>query len=111
MKTNSHLEEFRNQGVKRRRIPSVFKQWWWVAFFSISSTLLYTVAYGEKKQIYSELACKLGEMRHEKGLLEEMKNDYLLKIASQEDPAWIEMMLMRDLGVVPDGWLKVHFQQ
>jgi hypothetical protein len=33
-----------------------------------------------------------------------------LQIVSQSDPSWIEMILMRDLGVVPEGWLKVHFK-
>ena len=34
-----------------------------------------------------------------------------MKIASQMDPAWIEMILMRDLGVVPEGYLKVYFKK
>jgi hypothetical protein len=31
------------------------------------------------------------------------------RIASQNDPGWIEMVLIRELGVVPEGFLKVHF--
>jgi len=31
------------------------------------------------------------------------------QIQSQSDPAWVEMILMRELGVVPEGWLKIHF--
>lgn len=38
------------------------------------------------------------------------KEHLQLKIASFDDPAWIEMILMRDLGVVPEGYLKVHFK-
>ena len=39
------------------------------------------------------------------------KQQLQLKIASQTDPAWIEMILMRDLGVVPEGYLKVYFKK
>ncbi len=31
------------------------------------------------------------------------------QIASQNDEAWIEMTLMRCLGLVPEGQTKVHF--
>jgi len=41
----------------------------------------------------------------------EKNEDYHLRLASQSDPAWIEMILMRDLGVVPEGFLKVHFKK
>lgn len=39
------------------------------------------------------------------------KEDLQLRIASQNDPAWIEMVLIRELGVVPEGFLKVHFKR
>jgi hypothetical protein len=35
----------------------------------------------------------------------------MLAIASQNDPAWIEMVLLREIGVVPAGFLKVHFKK
>ena len=48
--------------------------------------------------------------------LEQRKTDLLAEreelrsqIHSQSDPAWVEMVLMRELGVVPEGWLKIHF--
>jgi len=48
--------------------------------------------------------------------LEEEKNkekgrhDFLnLRIASQNDPDWIELVLMKKLGVVPKGKIKVRF--
>ena len=38
------------------------------------------------------------------------EEDLQMRIASQNDPAWIEMVLMREIGVVPEGWIKVHFK-
>jgi hypothetical protein len=57
---------------------------------------------------YSHLLLELTQL--ETSLASE-KKQLLLNIASQDDPAWIEMILMRDLGVVPVGYLKVYFKQ
>jgi hypothetical protein len=34
----------------------------------------------------------------------------LLTINSQSDPAWIELVLFRELGLVPEGAAKVWFK-
>lgn len=33
----------------------------------------------------------------------------MLEINSQSDPAWVELMLMKNLGLVPEGQIKVFF--
>lgn len=63
-----------------------------------------------KKRALSELSFRLEEMNKEKHLALQKKDELCLRIASQDDPAWIEVVLMRDLGVVPEGWLKVYFK-
>ncbi|MDE3047241.1 MAG: hypothetical protein KGI83_02705 [Verrucomicrobiota bacterium] len=50
-------------------------------------------------------------MENEKAQVLQIKEDLQLRIASQNDPAWIEMVLIRELGVVPEGFLKVHFKK
>jgi hypothetical protein len=37
-------------------------------------------------------------------------DDLSMQIASQTDPAWVELVLLREMGVVPEGYLKVHFK-
>ncbi len=39
------------------------------------------------------------------------KEELLLQINSQRDPAWLEMVLKRNLGVVPEGQVKVYFKK
>lgn len=34
-----------------------------------------------------------------------------VEIASQKDPIWVEMMLIKKLGVVPEGCIKVKFKK
>jgi hypothetical protein len=64
-----------------------------------------------KKQTLRSLTERLSAMTAEKELALLQRDDLALRIASQNDPAWIEMILMRDLGVVPEGFLKVHFKK
>jgi hypothetical protein len=90
---------------------SVWRTWWWVAAFCSLSLFAYCQSSAEKKQAIAELAARIEELSSEKIVSEQLKEELLLAVASQEDPAWIEMVLMRDLGVVPEGWLKVHFKR
>jgi len=86
-----------------------WRDWWWVVCFCLAASLGYFHFVGQKKQAIGELAARMDELEREKtsALLE--RENLRLQIASQGDPSWIEMVLMRDLGVVPEGWLKVHF--
>ncbi|OGN65090.1 MAG: hypothetical protein A3E80_03755 [Chlamydiae bacterium RIFCSPHIGHO2_12_FULL_49_9] len=89
-----------------------FKMWrksWWVVLFCLTTGFAYFDVVKEKKAALRELAFRLGEMEKEKILALQEKEDLQLRIASESDPSWIEMILMRDLGVVPEGFLKVHF--
>lgn len=85
--------------------------WWWVALFCMASGALYFHAIKDKKNQVRELSFRLEEMEKEKILAFSDRENFRLQIDSQSDPSWIEMILMRDLGVVPEGWLKVHFKR
>lgn len=59
--------------------------------------------------IFSDLTLRMQEMEKEKVAVSQEREDLALQLQSETDPAWIEMLLMKDLGVVPEGWTKVHF--
>ncbi len=84
---------------------------WWVVLFCLITTLVYLHFWKEKKRAVRLLATRLEQMEGEREMTLQRKEDLSLRIASQDDPAWIEMILMRDLGVVPEGFLKVHFKR
>ena len=63
----------------------------------------------KKRQVLEVLKCQLYALQSEKKFLLEEKQDLKLQINSQNDPAWIELTLMKGLGLVPEGQLKVHF--
>jgi hypothetical protein len=84
--------------------------WWVVAFCAVTGAFHFHFM-KEKKSAVQLLTLRLSEMEHAKWQALQKREDLQLRIASQNDPAWIEMILMRDLGVVPEGFLKVHFKK
>ncbi len=88
---------------------SWFSRSWWVVCFCSLVGLLYLHALKNRNAALSEISFRLEEMEKECCMVLQEKEDLQLRIASQGDPAWIEMILMREIGVVPEGWIKVHF--
>lgn len=86
-----------------------FKEWWWVFLCQLFLFFFYCFAIEGKRKELSSLAYELTKKEKEKEMALMEKEDLELQINSQDDPSWIEMLLIRDLGVVPEGWLKVHF--
>ena len=48
-------------------------------------------------------------MLSEKEIVMQERDELQLQVDSQDDPAWIEMLLKQKLGVVPEGQTKVYF--
>ncbi|MGB7977861.1 MAG: hypothetical protein WCF19_01720 [Chlamydiales bacterium] len=90
---------------------SIWRRSWWVLFFCAAAAVLHVHFLKEKKNDLRLLSDRLEEMESEKLQALAIHEDLELKIASQTDPAWIEMVLIRDLGVVPEGFFKVHFKK
>jgi uncharacterized membrane protein YhaH (DUF805 family) len=93
-----------------RRKEIVLRYWWVVLFLSICFALYYE---GMQKKLLNqtELQKRLVEFEQQKVVLLQERDDLLLQINSQSDPAWIQMTLMKGLGVVPEGHLKVYFKE
>jgi hypothetical protein len=97
-----------NQGLslKRWHVRS-----WWVLVFCTLSVAFYFQAAHSRTTAISELSDRLEELENTKRLAADQQEELDLCLQSESDPAWIEMVLMKELGVVPDRWVKVHFQK
>jgi hypothetical protein len=84
---------------------------WWVVAFCLFAMVVYIPAMKSRKATLDELAFRLSEMEKEKCVALQEKEELTQRIASQSDPAWIELVLLREMGVVPEGFLKVHFKK
>jgi hypothetical protein len=98
--------------MQRREIVrmSWVQKSWWVILFCMAVGLVYLHALKNRNAALKEIGFRLGEMDKEKLRVLQEKEDLQMRISSQNDPAWIEMVLMREIGVVPEGWIKVHFK-
>lgn len=84
---------------------------WWVFVFALICYLLYSEGINKKILIDQELQEKILDFEKKKRLALEMQYDLKEQIQSQNDPAWIELTLMKGLGVVPEGQIKVYFNE
>jgi len=84
------------------------RSWWAIVFSTLSIAFYFQAAHG-RTTIFSDLTMRMQEMEKEKLAVFQEQEDLALQLQSETDPAWVEMLLMKELGVVPEGWTKVHF--
>lgn len=94
---------------KNKLIKVLVLESWWFVLFMLLSFVVYTQAIKGKNGEISEYRNKLAFLQQEK-IKQVRKNEELnLMINSLGDSSWVEIILMRDLGVVPEGKLKICF--
>jgi cell division protein FtsL len=91
-------------------MPLLRKNGWVVLLLALFSSV-YAHAVHQKRQVISELDTQLKALKTEKLRLQQTQEDLSLQIASQSDPAWIELILKKRLGLVPEGQTKVYFYE
>ena len=90
-------------------VSSFWRSSWWVVLFCLGAFCFSYQSFHVRSLDIRELEFRLEEIEKVQALASAEREDLETRIASQTDPAWIEMVLMRELGVVPEGWLKIHF--
>ena len=95
------------RSVSARR--GIFSGVWWVVLCILLCFALYAHGAHKKRKIVDALQSEFSHLQTEKKLLAREKEELLLNIKSQNDPAWIEMTLIKVLGLVPEGKVKVYF--
>ena len=95
---------------KRNRLLEilVIRSWWLFLFFCFVFIVYQQSVKNKNKEIF-ENNNKIALLEKQKQSACKENEDLNLMVNSLSDPAWIEIILMRDLGVVPEGKLKVHF--
>jgi hypothetical protein len=84
---------------------------WWVGVFVLFTYMLALKTYPVKEEQIIKLSQQLNCLQSEKALALHAKDELSLQIESQEDPLWIERVLIKKLGVVPEGQIKVRFKK
>lgn len=71
---------------------------------------LYLQAIHKKNCLVKALQERIDHLSQAKRKEEEKKERLTLRIRSQEDPEWLELVLKEKLGVTAEGELKVVFE-
>ncbi len=82
---------------------------WWVILFMLICYMGYEQSLCKGQYDYLLLEKRLKELQLEKKRELAIQEDLILQINSQSDPDWIELTLMRVLGLVPKNQTKVYF--
>lgn len=103
---NDLTEESLGWHVPVKRFIS--RYWWVVLFVSLCGTI-YGSSIRKKDEVIYSLDKQLSALQLQTQELMEVQQDLRLQIDSQSDPAWIQLTLMKVLGLVPEGQSKVYF--
>ncbi|MDN3506226.1 MAG: hypothetical protein P0S96_03255 [Simkaniaceae bacterium] len=88
-----------------------FFRCWWTILLLIFCYGLYLHAMHTKKELYVDLKTKVDLLQQQLELATVAREDLLLQIQSQTDPAWVEMLLKKHLGMSGFGQTKVYFDK
>lgn len=99
---------------KRKKIliesfENAFLQSWWVILFCILTYMLYEQGLKQVDADYAKLHEQWLDLKMQKEKALSINQSLHLQINSQSDPAWVELTLMKGLGVVPEGQTKILF--
>jgi hypothetical protein len=84
---------------------------WWLFLFLSCLFLVYSHIRHQNNQIQIDLQGQIDHLIAEKTLAEQQREELLIQVQSQSDPAWIEMVLKKRLGLVPEGQTKIYFKK
>ena len=82
----------------------------WMALFMSVCLCVYFQAINKKSALCQDLKRTIETLEEQKALAILEGQELTLQIQSQGDPDWIEMVLKKSLGLVPESQQKVYFQ-
>jgi hypothetical protein len=105
------LDRFERRTVQAFEFKKLLiRSWWTVAFCVLCSAFYFQSAHNHSSTL-ADLSSRYRDMEKEKRIAAQERDELNVRLQSESDPAWIEMILMKELGVVPEGWTKVHFKK
>lgn len=84
---------------------------WWVILVLILCLAFYEYEQKQRHLISSVLESKVQALQQEKLSASERYRRLSMEIDSQSDSHWIEMLLIKQLGLTPEGQTKVFFSE
>lgn len=86
----------------------LLKSWWVIGFILLVFCVFHPIFKNQNRE-QLKLSMQLRQLQFEKESAINRKSHLNFQIESQTDPAWVEMILKKELGMVSEGQTKVHF--
>src|SRR5580692_389483 len=90
-------------------LEELFVNSWWVIVFMLFCYLFYEQGLKKRERDITKLNEHFQALKKEKEEALSLRYMLTMQINSQSDPGWVEMTLMKGLGLNPEGQTKVHF--
>ncbi|MBA2728501.1 MAG: hypothetical protein H0U49_10070 [Parachlamydiaceae bacterium] len=82
---------------------------WWVILFALFCFMVYEQGLKTSNERLMALSNQLDTLQGEKKKVLKQQVRLSKEVESQDDPDWIELTLMKELGLTPEGHTKVLF--
>lgn len=106
----SKTKQFRRERASLAHyLEETFASFWWVILFIIACYLGFEHGLIKKDDDFTRLQAQYRALQKQKAALVDRHDSLVRQINSQSDPAWVELTLMKGLGLVPEGQIKVLF--
>lgn len=85
-------------------------QFWWIILFALTCCFFLEQGIKKNNRDFVALTNQFNSLKAEEEKAFKKRDQLLLQINSESDSAWIELVLMKGLGLVPEGQTKVYFK-
>lgn len=92
-----------------KNLEEIFLHSWWVILFSLVCYTWLEHEYKQQRVTFQELSQQVMDLKKEKIEASNKKQNLLKQINSQSDPDWVELTLIKGLGLIPENHIKVYF--
>lgn len=83
---------------------------WWMILVILCCLMIFDLTIRHKVDTYQTLQKKEETLKTQLSAANFLKSSLKEEIASFDDPCWMEMVLMRNLGLIPEGETKIVFE-
>jgi hypothetical protein len=92
-----------------KKLEYALKTNWWTILFIICSYYCYEQGLKNRNKDFTKLQIQYHSLQNEKKIISTLHEKLVMQVNSQSDPEWLELVLMKGLGLAPEGQIKVLF--
>lgn len=92
------------------KIQRALFSWWPPIFFALAAMAWYEWGVEQYSQLHRQFDSQLHALEQQKEAYLAVQAALQQQVNSQSDPEWVEMVLIQELGLLPQGHDKVFFR-